>query len=139
MITATVIGNLAKDPVTRNYNAGTVTNFTVVTNGYDRTKKTFVQAVAWNKAGETIARYVRQGDKITLIGEPYTDSYTDSNGVTRAVLKLNVDKFEFESPSQVTARSNPAPQAIADSGFESTYDISYDEDEEDEGTSLLPF
>lgn len=139
MITTTVVGNLSGNPVTRSYGSGTVTNFTVITNGYDRSKKIFVQATAWNKAGETIARYVRKGDKITLIGEPSTDAYVDKTGETRAVLKLNVDKFEFESGAQFTAQADPAPQAVSEPGFENAYDIPFTADSSDEEDSFLPF
>ena len=145
MMMFTVIGKLVRDPETRSYGSGTVTNLTVAANGYDRTKTTYIQAAAWNKAGDTISRYAKKGDKITLIGEPSTETYIDrKSGETRAVLKLNVEKFEFESksPASVKSESVPAAQVIAQSGYQSSYDSVYipeDPLELEEDEFELPF
>lgn len=122
----TLLGNLTKDPETKTTTSNKcICTFTVATNngkdkdGNDRPAD-YITCKAWEKRGETIAKYMRKGSKILVTGAFKTDTYTDTKheDVTHYSSYVLVDGFEFAgggSGGGSASNNNAAqPQAPAD-------------------------
>lgn len=126
MFKTEIIGNLTKDPQTREFTAAngdkrTVCNFDVaVDTGYGDNKKThFVRISVWGKSGEACAKYLAKGKKIYAKGIVTANAYVNKDGQPAGQLQLNADEIEFLSPAGGNgASAAPAPQAnYSQAGF----------------------
>lgn len=75
----------------------------------------FINCVAFGKPAETIEKFLRKGDRISIQGEWRTGSYKTNDGKTVYTNDLNVQKFEFvdsKSEKQNNQRSNSQPASI---------------------------
>lgn len=113
-----IIGNLVRDPETKEVRGGTVCNFTVAVNR----KKTqnnpdpgadFFRVAAWNKLGETCQKYLTKGRKVAVVGTVSARAYTNSNGEAAASLEVMAQDVEFLSANgqgeSASATPTPAP------------------------------
>lgn len=95
---AILIGRLTKDPEL-NYTAGTgtaVTRFTIaVTRPFKKDETDFINCVAFNKTGETIAQYLTKGRQLAIVGNIRTGSYDAKDGTKRYTTDVVVESFEF--------------------------------------------
>lgn len=97
-----IIGNLTKDPELRTTPSGlSVCSFTVAVN---RRKKDgnqpeadFFNVTAWRERGETCAKYLSKGRKVSVVG-PVSVRTWESNGKHGASLEVTADDVEFISP-----------------------------------------
>ena len=88
---AMIIGNLTRDPETRNTPQGqTVTSFSVATNlvwtdssGQKQEKVEYHNVVAWRKLAEICAQYLRKGSKVFIEGRLQTRDWEGQDGVRR--------------------------------------------------------
>lgn len=88
---AMIIGNLTRDPETRNTPSGqTVASFSVATNlvwndssGQQQKKTEFHNVVAWRRLGEICGQYLRKGSKVFIEGRLQTTDWTGQDGVKR--------------------------------------------------------
>lgn len=61
----------------------------------------FISCVASGKLAETLSKYVKKGNRISLEGRINTRNYTDNNGVKHYITEVKVSKIEFlESKKQ---------------------------------------
>ena len=100
----------------------------------------FINCVCFGKRGESIGKYFRKGNRITLIGRIQVSQYKDKEGNNRYSTDILVEDFEFcetkaESSSSASAEFTPAP-ASQPSAPAPTAGFSIDSDAEDED---LPF
>ncbi len=88
---AMIIGNLTRDPETRNTPSGqTVTSFSVATNmvwtdqsGQQQKKVEFHNVVAWRRLAEICGQYLQKGSKVYIEGRLQTNEWTGQDGVKR--------------------------------------------------------
>lgn len=88
---AMIIGNLTRDPETRNTPSGqTVTSFSVATNmvwndqsGQQQRKAEFHNVVAWRRLAEICGQYLQKGSKVYIEGRLQTSDWTGQDGVKR--------------------------------------------------------
>lgn len=88
---ATIIGNLTRDPETRNTPAGaTVCSFSVATNmiwkdqeGNKQERAEYHNIVAWRKLAEICGQYLQKGSKVYIEGRLQTRSWDDQSGTKR--------------------------------------------------------
>lgn len=120
-----IIGRLGRDPETRKTNSGkSVTNFSLaVTEKYNGNETTtWFNCIAWEKAGEVIAQYVKKGDMLNVEGKISVRTYDDKEGKKQSTWEVVVKEFTFIGSSSSTglehkdstptvAGSNPAPSA----------------------------
>ena len=119
-----LIGNLTRDPEMRSTpNGVTVCSFTIAVNrrfaqqgGEKQTD--FFRINAWRQLGETCARYLAKGRKVSVVGELQARTYQGSDGTTRMSLDVSADEVEFLTPrGQDEGGSAPrqfaAPQDLA--------------------------
>lgn len=91
-----LIGRLTKDVEERRTQSGkAVAMFTLA---IDRKKKEdgadFIPCIAWDKAAETIARYVHKGDLFAVTGYIHTRSY-EKDGRKNYVTEIVTTGFQF--------------------------------------------
>jgi len=111
---AMIIGNLTRDPETRNTNNGqAVTSFSVATNlvwtdqsGQKQEKVEFHNIVAWRKLGEICGQYLKKGSKVYIEGRLQTSDWTGQDGVKRYKTEINVENMIMLDRAGTTAQSS---------------------------------
>lgn len=117
-----LIGNLTRDPETRNTQSGiNVCNFSIAVNrrfadangqrGVD-----YFNIVAWRQLGELCQRYLAKGRKVGVSGSIQTRTYQAQDGSTRTAFDIVADEVEFLTPSAQNAPQQsdmPAAPAFA--------------------------
>ena len=98
------IGNLVRDPESRQVGDKTVCNFTVAVN---RRKKIegqpeadFFRVSAWGKLGENCQKYLAKGRKCAVTGAVSVHPFLNKEGQPAATLELFADDVEFLSPKE---------------------------------------
>lgn len=93
-----LIGNITRDPEL-NFAAGSgtaVCKFSLaVKRPFKKDETDFINCIAFNKTGETIAQYFTKGKPIALTGSIRTGSYDAKDGTKRYTSDVIIDSFEF--------------------------------------------
>lgn len=109
-----LIGNLTRDPeLTETAQGKKLCRFTIaVGRTFDREKTDFFSCTAWEQKAEVIAKYVRKGNKLGVIGRLEINE-TEKDGVKTRHHNIIVEEIEFLTPKSETDRTSPEP-SIAD-------------------------
>ena len=118
---AILIGNLARDPETRNTPSGvSCTTFTVAcnrrfVNQQGVREADFIPVVCWRQTAELCARYLSKGRKVAVEGSIQTRSYDAQDGTKRYVTEIVADNVEFLGSREDggSRQGNYAPAAPA--------------------------
>lgn len=108
------IGNLTKDPeLTETASGIKIARFTIAVNrnyvGSNGERKTdFFSCIAWRGLAETVAKYVKKGNRVYVCGSMETRDYEDSKGIKRTAYELVLSEIEF-----LTARSSIEDEAAS--------------------------
>jgi single-strand DNA-binding protein len=101
-----LIGRLTRDPETRRTQGGSVVvNFGLAVNRTWRRKDsderveetTFIDAEAWDKTGETFAKYVHKGSQVYVEGRLKLDQW-EKDGKKFSKLRVVMEEFQFLDP-----------------------------------------
>ncbi len=101
---AFIAGNLTRDPELRaTPNGAQVANFSIAVNrtfkgsdGSQQDQVSFIECVAWGRAGETIAQYCKKGSGLLVSGRLEQRSWDDKNtGQKRSRTEVIVEDFSF--------------------------------------------
>ena len=104
-----LMGNLTRDPETRTTPSGqTVTQFGLAVNrtwkgadGQQQEAVSFIDCVAWGKAGEIIAQYLGKGRAVLVSGRLDQRSWEDKEtGGKRSKVEVVVEDFNFVDSGQ---------------------------------------
>lgn len=111
MNNVSLIGRLTKDVQERRTQNGTpVVSFTLAV---DRRKKEdgadFIPCIAWDKAAETIAKYVHKGDLFCVSGYIQTRSY-EKNGRMNYFTEVVTTSFQFLERKREMQSDGPSGQ-----------------------------
>ena len=111
MNNVSLIGRLTKDVEERRTQNGTpVVSFTLAV---DRRKKgdgaDFINCIAWDKAAETIARYVHKGDLFGVTGYIQTRNY-EKDGRMNYVTEVVTTSFQFLERKREMSSDGPSVQ-----------------------------
>lgn len=99
-----LMGNLTRDPEVRTTPSGqTVANFSIAVtrswrgqDGQQQDQTSFINCVAWGKAGEIIAQYVQKGSPLLVSGRLDQRSWEDKEtGGKRSTMEVVVEDFNF--------------------------------------------
>lgn len=99
-----LMGNLTRDPETRTTPSGqTVTGFGLAVNrtwkdasGNQQEAVSFIDCVAWGKAGEIMAQYLSKGRGVLVSGRLDQRSWDDKEtGAKRSKIEVVVEDFNF--------------------------------------------
>lgn len=134
MNNVSLIGRLTKDVEERRTQSGTpVVSFTLAVN---RRKKEdgadFIPCIAWDKAAETIAKYVHKGDLFAVIGYIQTRSY-EKDGRMNYFTEVVTTSFQFLERKLEMASDGPSVQN------NSNLDYGWGNTSNDISESELPF
>ena len=110
----TIIGNLTRDPESRNVQDRTVCNFTVAVNRRQRDPNgqqtaDFFHIAAWEKLGENCQKFLTKGKKVCVVGSVGVRTFQGQDGSTKASLEVAARDVEFLSSSGDGGQSAPAP------------------------------
>ena len=103
-----ICGNLVADPDLRDHNGNPYAKFTVALNKPKQERPIYIDCIAWNNVGASIAEYCRKGQEVYLCGEIDVSSYIDSNGITRKSISLKVREFSVGR----NPRPEPRPASV---------------------------
>lgn len=134
MNNVSLIGRLTKDVEERRTQNGTpVVSFTLAV---DRRKKEdgadFINCIAWDKAAETIARYVHKGDLFGVTGYIQTRNY-EKDGRMNYVTEVVTTSFQFLERKREMSSDSPSVQN------NSNFDNSWGNTRSYKDSSDLPF
>lgn len=124
-----LMGNLTRDPEVRSTNSGqSVTSFGLAVNrtwksadGNQQESVSYIDCVAWGKAGEIIAQYLQKGRALLVSGRLEQRSW-DQDGQKRSKVEVIVEDFNFvdsrsgsndAGSAPAGASSNPEPAKTA--------------------------
>lgn len=109
-----LIGNLTRDPeLTETAQGKKLCKFTIaVDRAFDKEKTDFFRCTAWEQKAEVIAKYVRKGNKLCVVGRLEINE-TEKDGVKTRHHNIIAEEFEFLTPKSETDRTSPEP-SIAD-------------------------
>lgn len=112
------IGNLTKDPEMRYTESGTAyTRFTLAINSSKKGgEPLFLDCTAWDKLAETVAEYLRKGNKAAVVGEIRMDRYEDRDGVKRVKWYCHARNVEFLTPKSEMVREEYPREPYDDLG-----------------------
>lgn len=103
---AFIVGNVTRDPEMRATPSGAqVCNFSVAVNrsfkgsdGSQQEQVSYIECVAWGRAGETISQYVKKGSGLLVTGRIEQRSWDDkASGQKRSRTEVIVEDFSFLS------------------------------------------
>jgi single-strand DNA-binding protein len=124
MLHVFAIGNLGKDPVTKEVNGKTVCNFSIACRvGKDKVE--WLNVGAWGKTGELCEQYLGKGKKVAVSGKLESRTYEGKDGTEKTAWSVHADAVEFLSPNQngdepkasAAALPQPAPSPLDDIPF----------------------
>lgn len=99
-----LMGNLTRDPESRTTpNGQNVTNFALAVNrtwrdqsGQQQEQVSYINCVAWGKAGEIIQQYLKKGSAALVSGRLEQRSWDDKeSGQKRSAVEVIVEDFNF--------------------------------------------
>lgn len=98
-----LLGNLTRDVEMRTTSSGqNVASFSLAVSrtwrsqdGQQQEQTSFINCVAWGKAGEIIAQYTSKGSSLLVSGRLDQRSYEDKDGNKRQAVEVVVEDFNF--------------------------------------------
>lgn len=123
MNNSTFVGRITKDPSLKKVDIGgvetSVLNFYIAVDEShgEYNKPEFVHVTVWRGLAESIAKYMKKGDTIGVIGATHTNTYVDREGKVRTTLAVPRPYFtEFlgrkmanDAPDVTIADDNDCP------------------------------
>jgi single-strand DNA-binding protein len=105
-----LIGNLTRDPeLTETAQGKKLCKFTIaVDRAFDKEKTDFFSCTAWEQKAEVIAKYVRKGNKLCVIGRLEINE-TEKDGVKTRHHNIIVEEIEFLTPKSETDQTRTEP------------------------------
>jgi len=97
------IGNLTQDPESGITQSGTkYCRFTIaVGRSFDKEKTDFFSCTAWEKKAEVIEKYVKKGNKLSVVGRLEINE-GEKDGVKTKYYSVIVEDIEFLTPKSDT-------------------------------------
>lgn len=116
-----ISGNLVRDPETRyngGENSGVMTRFSVACqrrfkNADGVYDADFPNVVAWNKTAEFVDKFFKKGDRIEVVGELRTGSYTNKDGVKVYTTDVWASEVGFGGGKSSGNGDQPSDQPVA--------------------------
>jgi single-strand DNA-binding protein len=141
-----LMGNLTRDVEMRTTPSGqSVANFSLAIsrswkdqNGQTQEQTSFINCVAWGKAGEIIAQYTSKGSPLLVSGRLDQRSYEDKDGNKRQAVEVNVEDFNFIGSGRGDGAD--APTASSSSSNSKSKDVVIEDiDDKPIDLSEIPF
>ena len=112
----TLLGNLTKDPASRQAGNSSVVSFTVAVNTMNKAEdgsyqSDFYDVSVWGKNGEYLLEKIQKGTQVWVTGDFSVGSYTANDGQKRTVLRVTatdvrpVARMKGENAAPAPARN----------------------------------
>ena len=120
---AIILGNLTRDPTTRQVNNNTVVSMTVAVstmrkNPDDTYLSNFYDVSVWGKQGERLMQRLQKGTQVQAIGDLALDSFTGRDNQLHYQLKLDNAEVtpvaRMKEAGAAPAAQEPVPQPAND-------------------------
>lgn len=110
-----VVGRLTKDPTQVELGEIKVTNFSVAVDSSRKNKDgeketTFLDAVAFNAVGDSVAKCLKKGSKVALKGFIQQRNFTRKDGSKGTAYEVIADSVEFLDPKPQQAEPEEEPE-----------------------------
>jgi single-strand DNA-binding protein len=99
---AILLGRIGKDPELKEFASGKVCSFSLATSrkykdkaGETKEETQWHTCQAWGNTADLIAKYVKQGDQLSIEGSIIYEKYKDKEGVDKQSTKIRVDNIYF--------------------------------------------
>lgn len=98
---AILIGNMTKDPDLRHTGSGiSVCTFTLAvqrryTDSNGERRADFIPVICWRGTADNVAKYMRKGSKVGVVGVIQVRSYEANDGSRRYVTEVIANEVEF--------------------------------------------
>lgn len=96
-----IVGNLTRDPESRNVGEKSVCNFTVAVNRRRKIEgqpeADFFRVAAWGKLGENCQKFLTKGRKVSVVGTVSAHAFAQKDGSPGASLEVFAEDVEFLS------------------------------------------
>jgi len=110
-----LLGNLVKDPELKAIQSKSK-YYTRVIIAINRNFKSstgvkeadFIPVVFWGKKAETLCKYMKKGDSISISGTLRTSNYEDENGNKRYKIEVCAEEFNFVNIKRTNNNENKA-------------------------------
>ncbi len=108
---ATIIGNVGGDVVTRTAAGKTLASFSVAVSEKRGAKEETVwfRVTAWEKLGELCAKYLAKGKQVQVVGRVSLNEYQAKDGTAKASLELNARDVTFLGSGDGVSRASSPP------------------------------
>lgn len=112
-----LIGNITRDPELAETSSGVkVCRFSIAVNrnyvGPDGERKTdFFNVTAWRGLGETVAKFVKKGNKLAVVGSLEIRNYEDSQNIKRISVDVVATDIDFLTPKSNSGNSQKSETA----------------------------
>lgn len=99
-----LVGNLTRDPeLTTTPNGFSVCRFSIAVqrrfaNSEGEREADFINCVAWRGLADNVAKYVKKGKKVCVVGSIQSRSYEAQDGSKRYITEVVAEDVEFISP-----------------------------------------
>lgn len=124
----TLLGRLVRDPEQRYSVTGkNITSFTLAV---DRTYKNkneneqttdFINIVVWGKNGENVAKYIKKGNRLLVLGRLQIREYLNKNNEKRKITEVVARRVQFiDRPNNTEAAVPAADEAANTNTIENT-------------------
>ena len=101
MNSASIIGNLTKDPDSRVTSNGiNVCSFTVAVNRRRTEGTDYFRVTTWRALADICTKYLGKGKKVYVRGPVSVSTYQGQDGQTRATMEINAEEVEFLFPKE---------------------------------------
>lgn len=143
-----LMGNLTRDVEMRTTSGGqNVASFSLAVSrswrgqdGQQQEQTSFINCVAWGKAGEIIAQYTSKGSSLLVSGRLDQRSYEDKDGNKRQAVEVVVEDFNFTGGRGESGGSNNYEPASSSSNSSKSKDVVIDDiDDKPIDLSEIPF
>ena len=99
---AFLIGNLTRDPETRDVNGKTVASFGIAVNrnytAQDGTRPVdFFNITVWGRSAENCAKFLAKGRKVCVVGAIQIRNYDAQDGTKRTSVDIQAEEVQFLS------------------------------------------
>ena len=117
---AFIVGNLTRDPeLSTTANGISVCRFTVAvprrfSNSEGEREADFINCIAWRNLADIVAKYVKKGKKVCVVGSIQTRNYEAQDGTKRYITEVVAEDVEFISPRGDADDSEPIEKSKFD-------------------------
>ena len=121
LVRMTVSGRAATDPTVRDVNGSACTSFTIAadTGTKDESgnwESIFISVSVWGKRGESIAKHLKKGERVLVMGNFSQRLYKDKSNETRVQNRISAQDVDYlgggakaAQPTQAAPGETPAP------------------------------